>query len=81
MGAPSADDLPPEVESWLGEERYTENTEFPIEMGYATASHMGMPGEIWGVVRELQDRYGWANDEIRGFLGNNLLRLYEANWK
>lgn len=54
---------------------------FPIEMGYATASHMGKPGEIWGVVRELQDRYGWSDDEIRGFLGDNLLRLYEANWE
>jgi membrane dipeptidase len=54
---------------------------FPIEMGYATASHMGKPGEIWGVVRELQDRYGWSDDEIRGFLGGNLLRLYEANWQ
>ena len=53
---------------------------FPVEMGYATASHMGKPGEIWGVVRELQDRYGWSDDEIRGFLGENLLRLYEANW-
>jgi membrane dipeptidase len=53
---------------------------FPIEMGYATASHMGKPGEIWGVVRELQDRYCWSDDEIRGFLGGNLLRLYEANW-
>ena len=53
---------------------------FPIEMGYATASHMGKPGEIWGAVRELQDRYGWSDDEIRGFLGENLLRLYEANW-
>lgn len=53
---------------------------FPVEMGYATPSHMGKPGEIWGVVRELQDRYGWTDDEIRGFLGGNLLRLYEANW-
>lgn len=54
---------------------------FPIEMGYATPSHMGKPGEIWGVVRVLQDRYGWTDDEIRGFLGGNLLRLYEANWE
>jgi membrane dipeptidase len=54
---------------------------FPIEMGYATPSHMGMPGEIWGVVRELQDRYGWTDEEIQGFLGENLLRLYEANWQ
>jgi membrane dipeptidase len=53
---------------------------FPVEMGYATASHMGKPGEIWGVVRELQDRYGWSDGEIRGFLGENLVRVYEANW-
>jgi membrane dipeptidase len=54
---------------------------FPIEMGYATPSHMGKPGEVWGVVRELEDTYGWTESEIRGFLGENLLRVYEANWK
>ena len=54
---------------------------FPIEMGYATPSHMGKPGEVWGVVRELQETFGWTDDEIVGFLGGNLLRVYEANWK
>ena len=54
---------------------------FPIEMGYATPSHMGKPGEVWGVVRELQETYDWTDDEIVGFLGGNLLRIYEANWK
>ena len=54
---------------------------FPPEMGYATPSHMGKPGEIWGVVRELMDTYGWTEDEIRGFLGENLMRVYKANWK
>ncbi len=54
---------------------------FPIEMGYATPSHMGKPGEIWGVVRELQSRYSWSDEEIRGFLGENLMRLYRANWQ
>ena len=34
MGAESAADLPAEIESWLGQERYSEETEFPIEMGY-----------------------------------------------
>ncbi len=34
MAAASADDLPEEVQSWIGQERYTERTEFPIEMGY-----------------------------------------------
>lgn len=53
---------------------------FPIEMGYATPSHMGKPGEVWGVVRELEDTYGWTEEEIRGFLGENLLRVYKANW-
>ncbi len=34
MSATSADDLPAEVQSWIGQERYTEKTQFPIEMGY-----------------------------------------------
>jgi hypothetical protein len=34
MSTASADDLPEEVQSWIGQERYTEKTEFPIEMGY-----------------------------------------------
>ena len=55
--------------------------DFPIESGYATPSHMGKPGEIWGVVRVLEDRYGWTKDEIRGFLGENILRVYKANWQ
>lgn len=54
---------------------------FPVEMGYATPSHMGKPGEVWGVVSELQEAYGWSDDEIRGFLGENLLRVYRANWQ
>jgi membrane dipeptidase len=53
---------------------------FPVEMGYATPSHMGKPGEIWGMVRELQSRYSWSDEEIRGILGENLMRLYRANW-
>ncbi len=53
---------------------------FPIEMGYATPSHMGKPGEIWGVVRELEDTFGWTEDEIKGFLGGNLMRVYKANF-
>jgi membrane dipeptidase len=54
---------------------------FPVEMGYATPSHMGKPGEVWGVVRELEDTYGWTDEEVRGFLGENLLRVYQANWE
>ncbi len=55
--------------------------QFPPSMGYATPSHMGMPGEIWGAVRVLEDRYGWSEEEIRGLLGENLLRVYRENWE
>ncbi len=54
---------------------------YPPESGYASPSHMGMPGEVWGAVGVLQDVYGWTDDEIRGLLGENLLRVYRANWK
>ena len=33
------------------------------------------------MVRELEERYGWTEKEIRGFLGENLRRVYEANWE
>jgi hypothetical protein len=42
-----ADELPAEVQGWIGEERYVEKTEFPIEMGYVyttcSAVEMGNP--------------------------------------
>ena len=40
-----------------------------------------MPGEIWGVVRYLQEENGWTDEEIIGLIGGNLLRVYEANWQ
>lgn len=55
--------------------------QFPPDMGYASPSHMGMPSEIWGAARELEQTYGWTEKEIRGLLGENLLRVYKANWK
>lgn len=55
--------------------------QFPPEMGYASPSHMGMPCDVWGVARELEVTFGWTEQEIRGFLGENVLRVYRANWK
>ncbi|WNC70396.1 hypothetical protein RI845_10800 [Thalassotalea nanhaiensis] len=54
---------------------------FPESMGYASPSHMGMPGKIWGVVRALEEVYGWSEDEIKGLLGDNLIQVYKANWQ
>ena len=47
---------------------------YPPESGYASPSHMGMPGEIWGAVKYLQDNHGWTDEEIVGLLGGNLIR-------
>lgn len=55
--------------------------QFPPASGYATPSHMGMPGEIWGAVKVLEDTYGWTEKEIRGLLGENLIRVYSQNWQ
>jgi microsomal dipeptidase-like Zn-dependent dipeptidase len=33
------------------------------------------------MVPVLEEKYGWTEKEIRGFLGENVLRVYEANWK
>ena len=33
-----SDELPAEVQSWIGQERYVEKTEFPIEMGYVATT-------------------------------------------
>ncbi|WP_068546417.1 dipeptidase [Thalassotalea crassostreae] len=54
--------------------------DFPIEMGYATPSHMGKPSEMWGAARVLEEVYGWTKEEVSGFLGENLKRFYGQVW-
>jgi membrane dipeptidase len=55
--------------------------DFPVESGYATPSHMGKPSEVWAVARVLEETYDWTEDEIAGFLGENLVRFYSQVWK
>ncbi|MCG8592255.1 MAG: MaoC family dehydratase N-terminal domain-containing protein [Proteobacteria bacterium] len=60
MSEPVADELPNEVQAWIGQERYVEATEFPIEMGYVlttcSATENGNP-LFWDekVAQELTD--------------------------
>ena len=58
----------------------SEPVQFPASSGYATPSHMGKPSEMWGAARVLQEVYGWTDDEIAGFLGENLKRFYGQVW-
>ena len=53
---------------------------YPPEKGFgAPASNLAIE-HVWGVVGVLEDDYDWSEEEIRGFLGENLLRVYDANW-
>ncbi|GAB7219792.1 dipeptidase [Vibrio comitans] len=49
--------------------------------GYASLSEYGRPSDIWAVVDSLETKHGWSEQEIAGVLGENTLRVYEANWK
>ncbi len=53
---------------------------YPPELGYGAQTQIALPRDIWGVVQVLEDTYRWTEDEVRGFLGENLMRVYEANW-
>lgn len=55
---------------------------FPPELGYGTQTQIALPRDIWGVVAMLEQKHRWnEEEEIKGFLGKNLMRVYEANWK
>jgi len=54
---------------------------YPPSLGYGSQTQLGMPGDIWGVVAVLEKKYKWSKKDIKGFLGENLIRVYKANWK
>ncbi len=54
---------------------------YPPALGYGSPTQIGEPGDIWGVVAVLETEYGWTEQEIRGFLGENAMRVFEANWR
>ena len=54
---------------------------YPPEKGFGAPIQNASGGDIWGVARVLEDKYNWKEDDIRGFLGENLMRVYKANWK
>jgi len=54
---------------------------YPPEKGFGPPASNLAAEHIWDVVALLEDEHGWTEDEIRGFLGENLMRVYEANWE
>lgn len=53
---------------------------FPPEKGFGVPAKNTAAEHIWDVVAVLEDNYGWSDKDIHGFLGENLMRVYEANW-
>jgi membrane dipeptidase len=54
---------------------------YPPEKGFGFPAKNSAAEHIWGVAAILEDDYGWSEDDVRGFLGENLMRVYEANWQ
>ena len=38
------------------------------------------PADAWAVAQVLETEHGWSENEIRGLMGENLMRVYKANW-
>ena len=53
---------------------------YPPENGWGAPTQNLAAEHVWGVVGVLEDEYDWSEEEIRGFLGENLMRVYDANW-
>ncbi len=54
---------------------------YPPEKGFGAPLSNIAPENIWDVVAVLEDKYNWSASDIRGFLGENLMRVYQANWE
>ena len=54
---------------------------YPPELGFGAPASNIAAEHIWDVAAILEDQHHWTETEIRGFLGENLMRVYQANWK
>jgi len=54
---------------------------YPPEKGYGVPVQNLAAEHIWAVVAVLEDKYQWSDTDVRGFLGENLMRVYQANWE
>ncbi|MEH6452544.1 MAG: membrane dipeptidase [Psychromonas sp.] len=53
---------------------------YPPELGFSAPISNIAAEHIWDVAALLEDKHGWTGKEVRGFLGENLMRVYQANW-
>ena len=53
---------------------------FPPEKGFGSPAQNIATEHVWDIVALLESEHGWTEEQIRGFLGENALRVYEASW-
>ncbi len=53
---------------------------FPPEKGLGDPAENFAAEHIWALGAILGNEYGWCSNEVRGFLGEDLYRAFEANW-
>lgn len=53
---------------------------YPPAQGYGLPTQMAPPADAWAVAQVLEEQHGWNEAEIRGVMGENLMRVYKANW-
>lgn len=53
---------------------------YPPEKGFGVPASNMAAEHIWDTVAILEKEYGWSEEDIIGFLGENLLRVYETTW-
>lgn len=53
---------------------------YPPKAGYATPAAQAFASDIWGAVPILEKKYGWSEQDVRGVLGENVLRVYKQVW-
>ncbi len=53
---------------------------YPPEKGFGVPASNMAAEHVWDTVAVLEDEYGWPEEDIVGFLGENLLGVYQATW-
>jgi membrane dipeptidase len=54
---------------------------YPPESGFGGPASNMAAEHVWDAVAVLEDQHGWTEAEIVGFLGENLLRVYDEVWR
>lgn len=53
---------------------------YPPEKGFGVPASNMAAEHVWDTVAALEDNYEWSEEDVIGFLGENLLKVYQTTW-